>query len=1443
MSDHNAMRANLTIAILMVLSVSVTAQADTVIFGRGQSGDYAPDKTDMVGLKFGAFQEDIFNNTDDCLLAAGEYDDYCGVVLIGFADLFELIPPESLGPDVEIESASLELLIESYGANYDGSATWTLSRMTTNWLTGDAGTNQNNVSHDSPNLAGSGSGQSTIVPEWTTNPNGTTGDYPWGAFGQLTPPSFGDNDYTSENAVSTPAQAVGLYTVFDVTQLLNDAYLTGENYGLILQTDNPDYVMIHAAANMTGDYRSPAYDMKLTITYNSSSSLTVESGSGDGEYDEGEVIAIIADAAATGRQFDGWVGDVSGVDDVTAPSTTVTIPPAHVTVTATYGPMTFDGDLNGDGKVDIVDMNMVLIDWNKSMPDLADPNSDADGSGTVDLTDLNTVLIDWNKAAVFMLTVNSGSGDGLHDAGSTVAISADAPPIGIEFSGWIGDIAGVADVDQIDTTITMTSDAAITATYSYIEYTLTVTSGTGDGTYTYQKIVNITADTAPTDYAFEAWIGDTGGVASTTSPSTTLTMPDASQTVTATYAIISYYSLTVTSGSGDGSYTENQIVNITADASLTNDYAFNEWVGDTGNIANTRSPSTTLTMPTTSQSITATYAQGIVYTLTITGGSGSGNYLQGQTVNIVADAAPTGEEFNMWIGDAGNWVDGEAYIGSGDEAGVTTASTTYTMPAGDAVIAASYKPTGMPTDHYQPFERLAGEIWGAEKDPLVYQYAGDTLVFEADGQWSYPSETSAFVAFETNLPAISYLEYGTDTSYGSTITHDASFFFLHQYHITGLANNTTYHYRLVIEDERGNQVVGTDHTLATATPAGVTYISGGTFSSRQIISTGGYYLLTGDIYADGTAFEITTSNVTLDLGGHTITYNIVDYPIDVHATKSTAWGLGAPGIKAYNRGNVKIVNGIIKQGIGASVGQKNGYGASPIWFRGYSSSGPYKVAGVTADYSSQVNGMLVPRGEVHHCTTIDRGNVILNRHSGVKAIEEAPSVNHTLIARTRHVGISPPGDSEFYDNEIYVDSWAANSYAIRGYDVDNMQAYGNRVFGTGYSVIGIAAVSDSINCDINDNLFQMYGFQPSRRDREYGKKATLGGLNMRWHGSGLRHDNNVVSVKLTEGSNGNAVFICTYNQYVEVGGTIEVGDKFILTISDNDAARSNPQSITVVASSTSASAVASQIVSAVNGSSLSHFQKLNAWADGTRAVLDEAVENSALYMRTVTTESDGSAADDQTVLTKIYNTISFTNNIFKLEALDNISSADGAVDITGAASETTGPFALFTDNTVISNICNVMLAEDYGSGHNAKFVGNTFTKIGSRSDYRTIRGGYWYWDTLGHEFFDSIFTGGASYSSYAFIGTGTHEFYVGWTLTVDTKLGATVTINDSTGTEVYSGVADANGICQAQLYQYRQRDTSQTYYTAHTVYVSEGSNNDSTTVTMDAKKTVYLPLP
>jgi len=140
------------------------------------------------------------------------------------------------------------------------------------------------------------------------------------------------------------------------------------------------------------------------------------------------------------------------------------------------------------------------------------------------------------------------------------------------------------------------------------------------------------------------------------------------------------YLLTVNSGSGGGFYKENEVVDINAD--VIGGMIFAEWTGDVSGIADIYAANTTLTMPASNITITATYIPIPTYLLTVNNGSGDGNYEEGEVIPIVAEAAAPGEEFSHWAGDTAGIAD------------IYQASTTVTMPAQALIITAMYKEEG-----------------------------------------------------------------------------------------------------------------------------------------------------------------------------------------------------------------------------------------------------------------------------------------------------------------------------------------------------------------------------------------------------------------------------------------------------------------------------------------------------------------------------------------------------------------------------------------------------------------------------------------------------------------------------------------------------------------------------------------------------------------------------
>lgn len=64
--------------------------------------------------------------------------------------------------------------------------------------------------------------------------------------------------------------------------------------------------------------------------------LTVNKGSGDGEYTEGSTIEIVADDAPEGEIFAEWTGDIDNIDNVNSSTANIIIPGKDISVTATY---------------------------------------------------------------------------------------------------------------------------------------------------------------------------------------------------------------------------------------------------------------------------------------------------------------------------------------------------------------------------------------------------------------------------------------------------------------------------------------------------------------------------------------------------------------------------------------------------------------------------------------------------------------------------------------------------------------------------------------------------------------------------------------------------------------------------------------------------------------------------------------------------------------------------------------------------------------------------------------------------------------------------------------------------------------------------------------------------------------------------------------------------
>jgi len=147
-------------------------------------------------------------------------------------------------------------------------------------------------------------------------------------------------------------------------------------------------------------YKTPSAPLQLY-------SLTVNGGSGSGNYPTAARVPVSANPPEPGKQFEVWDDDYAILDDLSSSSTTAFIPLRDVTITAIYSALPTYG-----------------------------------------------------------VTVTNGTGDGDYFAGAQVTVTADAAPAGQQFAGWTGNVT-FADPSSSTTTFTMPSSAvAVTATYA-----------------------------------------------------------------------------------------------------------------------------------------------------------------------------------------------------------------------------------------------------------------------------------------------------------------------------------------------------------------------------------------------------------------------------------------------------------------------------------------------------------------------------------------------------------------------------------------------------------------------------------------------------------------------------------------------------------------------------------------------------------------------------------------------------------------------------------------------------------------------------------------------------------------------------------------------------------------------------------------------------------------
>ena len=221
--------------------------------------------------------------------------------------------------------------------------------------------------------------------------------------------------------------------------------------------------------------------------------LTVNNGTGSGQYEANIVVPIAANPAPTGYEFDQWVGDISYVSDPMSSSTEVTMPANDVEVTAMYKASIYTIIVQTDGtpgaevkNINTLEQGTILTypvayndpfygEFNALAPEgyeLVRWENDMKGDGALLIVDIDHVTKNVTFTAVFVpkkFTLTYFAGPGGSISGPTPQIInhgqdgkpvTAVPDIGHHFVNWSD---GSVMNPRVD--LDVTADITVTANF------------------------------------------------------------------------------------------------------------------------------------------------------------------------------------------------------------------------------------------------------------------------------------------------------------------------------------------------------------------------------------------------------------------------------------------------------------------------------------------------------------------------------------------------------------------------------------------------------------------------------------------------------------------------------------------------------------------------------------------------------------------------------------------------------------------------------------------------------------------------------------------------------------------------------------------------------------------------------------------------------------------
>lgn len=513
-----------------------------------------------------------------------------------------------------------------------------------------------------------------------------------------------------------------------------------------------DGILTIGEDNGTGSSEENGSGEVITELY----TLTVENGSGSGEYAVGDVVTVTADTIE-GMTFAGWTTNADTVwfADSTMSETTFSMPAESVVVSASYNPVVIETEPVSESE--------------ENNGAEQDPNN---GESPV-MTELYTV------------EVEHGQGGGTYEAGSVVYVEADAAAEGEIFAGWTasenvllenpagaetsfvmpsGEVKLTANYKTAETTaetpVTETEVVAVPEDANGAEMTETeaetlpgldaqageteiepvIETETETEAETEQAVaqsfvielsshddvavagaivdangqivanagdtITITA-TEYDDLVLSGWVIARVDTKENITPTinqanpsmATFIMPNSVVYVEPVYEQLNDNDVQVINGSGSGTYQEGEYVEIIADDPQEG-YRFKGWTVISGDIAldDETADVTGFIMPNSAVQVKAVY-EVVKYTLTVNNGSGGGSYTKGETINLTANYPASGKVFAGWKVTSEN-----ASVAASDRY-----YSSITMPAANVTVEATYKDGPSPD-----YNEIQGIVSGGE---------------------------------------------------------------------------------------------------------------------------------------------------------------------------------------------------------------------------------------------------------------------------------------------------------------------------------------------------------------------------------------------------------------------------------------------------------------------------------------------------------------------------------------------------------------------------------------------------------------------------------------------------------------------------------------------------------------------------------------------------------